>query len=69
MDLLRLRYIKESQRHQRHKCVHKTKDETHKKINELRFLPGRAIVMYRESDLCAHLIGAVFTFDMMLVVC
>ena len=39
------------------------------KINELRFLPGRAIVMYRESDLCAHLIGAVFTFDMMMVVC
>ena len=53
------------QRRQRQTC---TKPKTiHDQINELR-LPGRAIVMYRESDLCAHLIGAVFTFDMMLVV-
>jgi len=29
--------------------------------------PARAIVIYRESDLCAHLIGAVLTLDAMIV--
>ena len=29
--------------------------------------PARAIVIYRESDLCAHLIGAVLTLDVMIV--
>ena len=30
-------------------------------------LPGRAIVTYSESDLWAHLIGAVFTLVMMIL--
>ena len=30
-------------------------------------LPARAIVIYSESDLWAHLIGAVFTLLMMII--
>ena len=35
----------------------------------VRYVPGKAIVRYNESDLCAHLIGAVFfiSFAMLLI--
>jgi hypothetical protein len=37
-----------------------TPDET--QLHYYYYSPASAIVIYRESDLCAHLIGAVLTF-------
>lgn len=48
----------------RRRCVRERERVHYKKkivINRSYYSPASAIVIYRESDLCAHLIGAVLT--------